>query len=182
MVLCTWTSALSPLWKRRRNGSGSTKVTVRMGLHVFLSAVRMGLWYCTDGSSWPPVQVGIHSACIRATFVIQYVGTLSKVGNTHSFRYCGIKVRHVHVWSVKNKFRNKFQCGCHWLQNYRPYRKKTAVFNFKGLLVIYIPNTTQMFSSVIKTWILVLKSEIRCVSKIYPHIWVGKFWSHAFSV
>ena len=38
------------------------KVTVRMGLYVFLGAVRMGLWYCTDGSSWTSVHVGNQSA------------------------------------------------------------------------------------------------------------------------
>ena len=58
----------------------STKVTVRMGLHAFLSAVRMVLWYCTDGSSWVQLYVGNHSASMSVTFVIQYDGTLSKVG------------------------------------------------------------------------------------------------------
>ena len=89
---CTWTSTLSCLWKWRRKGSGSTKVTVRMGLHVFLGTVWMGPWYCAEGSSWAPVHVGNHSARIHATFVIQYVGTLFKVGNTHSFRYFGISL------------------------------------------------------------------------------------------
>ena len=90
MVSFPWTSAFSCVWKRRRNGSVSKKVTVRMGLYVFLSAVRMGLWYCTDGSSWTSVHAGNQSARTHvATFVVQYAWTLSEVGNTHSFRYFG---------------------------------------------------------------------------------------------
>ena len=70
---------------------------IPMNLHHLLSVKMAKKWKCfdesdcTDESSWASVHVGNQSAHTHATFVIQKAWTLSKVGNTHSFRYFGSK-------------------------------------------------------------------------------------------
>ena len=109
-------------------GSGSTKVTVRMGPHVFLSAVRMGHWYCTDGTSWAPVQLLLFSMLERCPKLVTRI----------LFDIVELKLDTFMSEVSKNKFRTQIPMRIPLASELSTIPKKNAAFNFEGLLAITI--------------------------------------------